>query len=371
MPLTFPRNLERLRGEAMNISVISFTLSGIRLSQRLAKVWNGEKLELFTKCTAYADENAAYPVQYVEESISRWAGKQIQERNILLFIGACGIAVRSIAPHLTDKMHDSPVLVMDEKGEYVIPILSGHLGGANEIAMEIARAIGAEPVITTATDINHRFAVDLFAKRNGLFVVNREGIAKVSSKVLTGKDITISIEPGHIREGCGLPEGVHAVPYPPERFVDIVVTSEEKNFDTAILLRPKEHVIGMGCRRGKEADQIEALIQHSMKELHIRTEQLLALASIDCKKDEQGFLSWSRKNHVPFITYTAEQLKDLKGEFKASTFVLAATGVDNVCERAALKGCGNSGKLIYGKHAEDGMTIAIAKREWSVRFDEE
>lgn len=355
----------------MNISVISFTLSGISLSQRLANAWSGEELELFTKCTACDDENTGAPVQYVEESTEEWVGKQMQERNILLFIGACGIAVRSIAPHLTDKMHDSPVLVMDEKGEYVIPILSGHLGGANEIAMKVARKIGAEPVITTATDINHKFAVDLFAKRNGLFVVNREGIAKVSAKVLVGKDITISIETGHIREGCRLPEGVHVVPYPPEQFVDIVVTAEEKNFDSAILLRPKEYVIGMGCRREKEADKIEALILRSMEELGIRTEQLLVLASIDCKKDEQGFLSWSRKNHLPFFTYTAEQLRDLKGEFQASPFVLATTGVDNVCERAALKGCGNSGKIIYGKHAEDGMTIAIAKREWSVRFDEE
>lgn len=370
----------------MNISAISFTRNGIRLSERLAgsleNLWKKEcadpqrnmeldNIMLFTKCTAYADENAAHPVQYVAESTGEWAGKQMREKNILLFIGACGIAVRSIAPYLTDKMHDSPVLVMDENGEYVIPILSGHLGGANEIAMEIAGAVGAKPVITTATDINHKFAVDLFAERNGLFVVNKEGIAKVSSKVLAGKDITISIEPVHICEGCRLPEGVHMVSYPPEQFVDIVVTSEEKKFDTAILLRPKEYVIGMGCRRGKEVDKIEALILHSMEESDIRMEQILALASIDCKKDEQGFLSWSRKNHLPFITYTVEQLRDLKGEFQASPFVMATTGVDNVCERAALKGCGNGGKLIYGKHAEDGMTIAIAKREWGVRFDEE
>ena len=370
----------------MNISVISFTLSGIRFSQKLAdsleNSWKREyaglqrnivvdDIILFTKCSAWSDAETIFSAQYVEESISEWAGKQMQEKNILLFIGACGIAVRSIAPHLTDKMHDSPVLVMDEKGEYVIPILSGHLGGANEIAVEIAGTIGAAPVITTATDINRKFPVDLFAKRNGLFVVNKEGIAQVSSKILAGKDITISIESGHIREGCRLPEGVHMVSYPPEQFVDIVVTAEEKNFDTAVLLRPKEYVIGMGCRREKEADKIEALILRSMKELDIRTEQLLALASIDCKKDEQGFLSWRRKNNLPFFTYTAEQLKDLKGEFQASPFVLATTGVDNVCERAALKGCGDGGKLIYGKHAEDGMTIAIAKREWSVRFDEE
>ena len=105
-------------------------------------------------------------IRYVEEGMGEWAGKQMAEKHTLLFIGACGIAVRAIAPYITDKLHDSAVLVMDEGGNYIIPILSGHVGGANEIAVKIAVEIGAVPVITTATDINGKFAVDLFAKRN-------------------------------------------------------------------------------------------------------------------------------------------------------------------------------------------------------------
>lgn len=362
----------------MNISVISFTENGMRMSKRLADSWENshksvgwERLVLYTKCKVVFDDETIYPVRFVEQSVEEWVREQMQENNVMLFIGACGIAVRAIAPSLTDKLHDSPVLVMDEKGEYVIPILSGHFGGANEIAMCIAGVTGATPVITTATDLNHKFAVDLFAKKNDLAIVNKEGIAKVSSKVLAGKDITISIETGHLSGSRRPPEGVHMVSYPPGNPVDILITTEKKEFDTAILLKPKEYVIGMGCKRGKEAEKIEDLILRSLQEACIGTDQLLALASIDRKREEQGFLSWSRKHRVPFITYTSEQLQKVEGEFQASAFVLEKMGVDNVCERAALKACGSGGRIVYGKHAEDGMTIAIAKREWGVTFDEE
>lgn len=355
----------------MSLSVVSFTEKGIDLSYRIAKVWNGEDVFVFTKCSTVEKKDTVKQIQFVEQSIGEWAREQMKEKNILLFIGACGIAVRAIAPCLTDKLHDSPVLVMDERGEYVIPILSGHVGAANEIALHLAISMGVKAVITTATDINGKFSVDLFAKKNGLYIVNKDGIVKVSSKVLAGKDISMSIELKHITDKIKMPEGIHLVPYPPEEFVDVVITTEEQAFDTLIHLKPKEYVIGMGCMRGKEAKKIEALIQKSLEEAGILKNQIFALASIDRKKDEEGLLAWSRKANIPFHTYTAEQLHKVEGSFQSSSFVKEQVGVDNVCERAALKACGSEGKLIYGKHAEDGMTIALAKREWRIVFDEE
>lgn len=112
----------------------------------------------------------------VQESVSVWAGEQMAAHHALVFVGACGIAVRAIAPWITDKLHDSPVLVMDEQGQYVIPLLSGHVGGANELAVRLAEELGAVPVITTATDLHGSFAVDLFAKRNDLWIHNRRGL---------------------------------------------------------------------------------------------------------------------------------------------------------------------------------------------------
>lgn len=377
----------------ITLSIISFTENGKRLSGTIAEKLEKKRLEeespekkmevrLYTKCGACAGGDAGPSVDsrilFVPVSVSDWAWERMQEKSALLFIGACGIAVRAIAPSLTDKLHDVPVLVMDEKGAYVIPILAGHMGGANELAAYLAEKTGAEPVITTATDIDHKFAVDLFAKRNCLFIANKDGIVKVSSKTLAGKEITISAEPmeeavraasydgmetdSGVAQDC-LPEGVRLVPYPPAGFVDVVVTSEERVFDASVILKPKEYVIGMGCKKGKEAEEIEAFITKKTGELGIAATQIYALASIFQKRGEPGLLAWCRKEGVPFLTYTAKELQEIEGDFTASDFVREQMDVDNVCERAALKACGEGGELLIAKCAENGMTIAVARRK--------
>ncbi|MGN0349308.1 MAG: cobalt-precorrin 5A hydrolase [Roseburia sp.] len=363
----------------MKLCIISFTKNGMRLSEKVAEEIKradvtipSQQIEtaLFTKCKECM-ETEKEGISFAEKSIGEWTKEQMKKRNALLFIGACGIAVRAIAPNIADKLHDSPVLVMDERGKYVIPILSGHIGGANELAVFIAKKTGAEPVITTATDINGAFAVDVFAKKNRLFVVNKDGIAKVSSKVLSGQTITLSIESGHYAKDCRLPKGIQLVEYPPMRQVDLVISSEKREFEAMLLLRPMEYVIGMGCKRGKPEEKIEGFIREHLEKFGILPDQVAGLASIDVKKDERGLLAWSRKEKIPFVTYTAEELSRVNGDFRRSDFVKEKVGVDNVCERAALKMCEPEGQLVYQKCAKDGMTIAIARREWSVNFDEE
>ncbi len=351
----------------MSLSVISFTENGLALSGKVRETFTAEEVNLFTKCS-FARESAE--AVYVEESTGQWAGKQMEEGNALLFIGACGIAVRAVAPWIKDKLHDSPVLVMDEMGHFVIPVLSGHMGGANELAERISKVMGAVPVITTATDLNRKFAVDLFAKRNHLAIADREGIAKISSKILAGEKVTVSVEYGHLRSSADVPEELCLREYPPQSPVDILIDAEGQG-ECLIHLFPKEYVIGMGCRKGKEPEEIAEFIRRCLKKNGIAAEQVYALASIDIKKEEQGFLSWSRKEKVPFYTYSAGELLRVEGEFHGSEFVKKQTGVDNVCERAALRVCAGRGKLLQEKQAEHGMTLAIAKREWSVSFDGE
>ncbi len=356
----------------MGIKIISFTEKGIGLSKRVAEVLGNENVEVFTKCSAAKDLNTRSMVRYVEESIGEWARKQMEEMHTLLFIGACGIAVRAIAPCITDKLHDSAVLVMDEGGACIIPILSGHVGGANEIAVKIATEIGAIPVITTATDINGKFAVDLFAKRNGLHIKNKDGIVMVSSKVLAGKGIRVAVEQGHLVEHVSMPEGIvlSELQTIADQTADIVITTKEQVKGTLLTLNPREYIVGIGCKRGKEEEKINQFILKNLDKIGISTEQIMAVVSIDKKKDEAGLIAWCRKQRIPFWTYTAEQLQQMMGDFSASDFVKEQVGVDNVCERAALRACEYGGTLIYKKHAEDGMTIAIAKREWRIEFDE-
>lgn len=356
----------------MQISIISFTKNGIGLSQRITEHSLWEEIGRYTKYKEDVKkvDTAKDRIIYVSQGISEWAGEQMREKNILLFIGACGIAVRAVAPHLTDKLCDSPVLVMDEQGRFVIPLLSGHVGGANEIAIVLAEMLQATPVITTATDVNHKLSVDLFAKKNRLCIANKDGIAKISSQILDGKVIAVAIESGHWNIHEELPDQIKIVDYPPKEPVNVVISSEKRSFDTELMLIPKEYVIGIGCKKGKDEEKLLAWIQKNLRQCGIKPEQIYAMASIDRKKDEKGLLAISQKERIPFFTYSAEELERVQGSFTESEFVKKTVGVSNVCERAALLACGKDGGLVYEKHAEDGMTIAIAKKKWSVSFDE-
>ena len=438
----------------MKVSIISFTLKGIELSLKIKKAFSGdteEELCLYTKCShaekslterKLTEKNLAEKdlvesgLSYVEQPLTEWTGEQMKKRRSLLFIGACGIAVRAIAPFLTDKLNDVPVLVMDEQGHFVIPVLAGHVGGANELAVSLAERMGSTPVITTATDLNHCFAVDLFARRNALHIVNKDGIAKVSSRILAGEEVTMAVEEGHFREEAqtlrgrrvsrktNIPDGIRLVSCIPEFHTDIPIVmteviedipaasteltmnvpavSAESTTDAPVAfsessagipgvtespvdilvapasygqgrlltLRPKEYVIGIGCKRGKAAEQINQFVNRVLKESGISMEQVAAFVSIDRKKDEEGILWMSSHYGIPFVTYSAEELQQVEGTFHASEFVKSQVGVDNVCERAALRFSGPDGILITGKQAEDGITAAIVKRIWSVSFDE-
>lgn len=385
----------------MKLAIISFTENGIKLSQTVAKRLSGRKVMLYTKCSRYTAEDLK--VQRVKESLQVWTAQRMAEGDALLFIGACGIAVRAIAPNLTDKLHDVPVLVMDEEGQYVIPILSGHVGGANELARELADLMDACPVITTATDVQKKFAVDLFAKRNHLEIMNKDGIAKVSAKALAGEQLTIAIRAKNIEcyhpkfcevreedfteaenqllreanmhkhdwEVGGVEPPLRLVPYVKNQQIDIVVSETPDNKYALIWLRPKRYVVGMGCRKNKATEELLAFYQETLEQAMVEPGEVYALASIDKKKDEPGLLAISERMRIPFFTYTAEELNRVGACVHSSEFVKAQVGVDNVCERAAFAGCGVSGWLIYEKHAFDGMTIAIAERNWSVILDEE
>lgn len=382
------------------LSIISFTEKGAHLSLKLLDMLSeeGENAWLYTKCSKYRDGSINKRLRYVYSNTDEWAKVQMSAKNELLFIGACGIAVRAIAPWVANKLYDSPVLVMDELGTYVIPILSGHVGGANEIAAKIGEMTGSIPVITTATDLNKSFAVDIFAKKNYLYIENKDGIARVSSKILRGEKISMAIEQlGHaisepetleteenktekvetVKAGKQAEQDnrftnqIEIVDFPPKQPIDVIITSQKQDYNASLILRPKEYVLGMGCKRDKEPEKIAGYIDQTLTALGISKNQVYAICSIDKKRDEAGFLQWSSLERIPFITYSAEELEDVEGDFEVSQFVKSQVGVDNVCERAALKGCGEGGELVYRKHASDGMTIAVAKRDWRVSFDYE
>jgi cobalt-precorrin 5A hydrolase len=259
-------------------------------------------------------------------------------------VGAVGIAVRAISGLPKDKLSDCPVIVIDDNGQFVIPILSGHVGGANKLAATIAELIGAIPVITTSTDINDAFSVDFFAAENNMNIANREGIKKVSVKALEDRKITLSIKD-----------------FPPKEKVDVIV-ADETDAEYSLLLKPRKYTVGLGMKKGKDKEEVEAFVRDTLDENGIDIKDVYAFCTIDLKEDEEAITFLRDKYRIPVLSFDKDILNKARGDFEASEFVLKTVGVDNVCERAAIVGAGASAELVSGKHVKDGMTLAIAKR---------
>lgn len=267
------------------------------------------------------------------QSVMAWAAEAFAGCDALLFIGAAGIAVRAIAPHVRSKTTDPAVLVMDELGRHVIPILSGHIGGANELALDIARRTGAEPVITTATDINGVPAIDTWAVRSNCAIENAGAIKAVSAQALAGGEVGVMITERKLR--------------PP--------------FPTTLMLRPRTLILGAGCRRNVDADAFERNVLDFLDKCGVSLLSVRALASIDRKADEPALIRFAGRYGLPFLTYTASELGAVEGEFAHSDYVQRTVGVGCVCERAAI--CAGAPRLLRGKTVYDGVTLALAGDE--------
>ena len=351
----------------MKLAAICFTNNGIKVLKRLGalSLFKDDNLALYSKCSFAEDCEG---IMHVSESLNEWTEKNFRDNDALIFVGATGIAVRAIAPFMRDKLTDIPVIVIDENAAFVIPVLSGHVGGANELSEKIANGLNAQAVITTATDINDKFAVDVFAKKNSLFIVNKDGIKDVSSKVLAGQEILLSAPKGKVDEEK-LPEGVKLTDYPPSK-ADILITSNRDLDKANIILRPREYILGIGCKKDKDFEEILSFLSECLKEAGIDFNDLYAIASIDLKKDEEALNKLSGYLKIPFKTYSADELNAVRGVFSSSDFVKETTGVDNVCERADLLCAGEDGKLVFEKKAGGGVTVAFAKRDWGIVFYE-
>lgn len=277
----------------------------------------------------------------------------------LIFIGACGIAVREIAPYLASKKTDPAVLCIDEKMQFVIPLLSGHIGGANDLARRLAAALGASAVITTATDVNGKFAADAWAAKNECVISSMLLAKKVAAEILERDVPLVSDFPIKGVLPGGIVEKTHGA-------LGIVIGYRTKEpFAETLRLTPKVLHVGIGCRRGTAQETIEAAVAAVLSAHQLDPSAVKGVYSIDLKRQEAGLLAACAKHNWPTVFYTAEELRSIPGEFTDSPFVQEMTGVGNVCERAAMRG---AAKLIVKKTAENGVTVAVAAENWEVTF---
>ncbi len=279
-----------------------------------------------------------------DEGVDEWTRSNFAPGNALIFVCATGIAVRALSHLPKDKLSDCPVIVIDDNATFVIPLLSGHAGGANKLATLLADLIGAIPVITTATDVNDAFSVDTFAAENRLRIPDRSAIKKISVKSIEEKKITLSIKD-----------------YPPDETVDIIV-ADDTDRECSLLLKPKKYTVGIGMKKNRDKDDVETFFLRTLKECNIDHSDVYAICTIDVKDDEEAVNNLRDKYRIPVLSFDSALLEKAAGDFSASAFVKDTVGVDNVCERAAVLGAGVRSELVMKKKAEDGMTIAIAKR---------
>lgn len=338
----------------MRITIFSFTHNGAALAASLAKdlVQSGHLCQAFTM-PKYAAE---FHLNVMEQSVKKLTGDFFSTQDALIYIGACGIAVRAIAPFIQDKTTDPCVLSIDEQGRYVISLLSGHIGGGNELAIQTASLIGATPIISTATDLNHRFAVDVFATKNHLKISDMTLAKKISAAILDGEKTGLS---GIIPQGI-LPDELTMNPDEHPRLgICISPFTNQKPYIETLHLIPRQTVLGIGCRKGISPEDMESFVERTLQELCIDPDSLLAIASIDLKEKESCLIALSRKYQIPFHTYDAQTLSHVQGQFSSSEYVKTVTGVDNVCERAALA-CSGADALTLHKTIDSGKTLAIA-----------
>ncbi len=338
------------------LKLISFTEAGGLRASAIT-----EKLD---KRAWLAERSSVRPEDpcYTGLSLSKWTEEAFKNSDAIVFVGACGIAVRSIAPHIRSKASDPAVVVVDDQGRYAISLLSGHMGGANDLAREIAGMLGAEPVITTATDNAGLFAVDEWAKKQGMAICGLTEAKMVSAALLAGKAIGFASD---FKVQGRLPAGLEEKK---EGEIGISITLGEKEpFKTTLRLIPPVVALGIGCRRGTQASAIREAAEAVLKAHGISPLGIGQICSIDLKSSEEGLLTFCDEMKLSLETFSSDALAQAPGRFTASPFVESVTGVDNVCERSAVLGSGG-GELIIKKQVRNGVTVAAARKDYTVRF---
>ena len=286
--------------------------------------------------------------------------KLFQWADALVFVCSCGIAVREIAPHLKNKCTDPAVICTDDSGKFVIPLLSGHVGGANELAKQIAEILCATPVITTATDVNHKFSVDSWAATNG-YTIDDMSVAKAVSAAVLEKSIPLVCD---FPVQSDLPNGVKTGE---KGELGICISWEMKTpFKQTLRLIPSVLHLGIGCRKGTTSQEISDAVNLVLDTNCIDKRAIKCVASVDLKSEEAGLLEYCKENGFLIRFYSPDELQSVKGEFSSSAFVQSITGVDNVCERAAMI---DAERLIVKKTAVNGVTVAIASEKTEVCFE--
>ena len=358
-------------GPKPSIALWAVTPNGLKLAQRLRDRWPTATLfcprRLADRDLSPGANPVVLPFATPFDRLTETVAGQFSRYDGHIFIMATGIVVRSIAPLLNHKTVDPAVVVVDDGGRFAISLTAGHLGGANLLAERTAHCLEATPVITTATDVNGKPAIDLLAGEHGLKIENPSCIKAVNMALLTDSAIRLhdpdgrlgSHLPGAVDFASVTPPGSAAGRDLPSACVWIGDTVCDLPPDT-LVLRPPSLVAGIGCNRHTPRDEIRDLLLQTLEQFALAPNSLTSIASIDIKSDEQGILELAEDMDLSLIFFSKEELDRVDDVPTPSTMVAKHVGVPSVCEAAAILASRN-GPLIVPKHHTKNVTVAIAR----------
>jgi cobalt-precorrin 5A hydrolase len=353
-----------------NVAVWALTPNGVKLA--------GNIRQSLTDADVYVSQNIRETAfgHFAFQTLRETINKQFDQYSGHIFIMSTGIVVRLIAPLLKDKTQDPAVVVVDDGAHHAISLLSGHLGGANELTRQIADIIGARAVITTATDVNQVPAIDVLAREKKLSIENPAAIKTVNMAILKGEKIYVHDPSNYLKSR--LPN------FEPQTFDNsknnLKIEYPDSEFDArpgvfvddiridlppqVLVLRPASLVAGIGCNRNTETDEIKTHLKAVLASANLSISSLQCLASIDVKADEDGLIALGHDLGLPVVFFTRQELNRVQDIENPSTVVEKHVGVKSVCEAAAILAARN-GSLIVPKQTTRNVTVAIARIDFS------
>lgn len=350
----------------MNVAIIAITRNGANLAVKLREGLPDAEIHVLRRFAGGAGKGAVVFVGELKEVVARlW-----REVEGLIFIMATGIVVRLIAPLLEGKEKDPAVVVMDDAGRFAISLLSGHLGGANELACRCAYLTGAREVITTATDANCLPCFDMLAKEEGWAIDDLSRVKTLNALLLEKEEIAVVDPTERVRSFF---HGTGKLVFH-DTFVEalqsqakgcLFVTNRhlppQIQCERLLVLRPRNLVLGIGCNSGTAPDEIEQVVCGQLKRLFLSIRSVRCIGTAEAKREEPGLLAFAEKFSLPVHFYGSDLLNEVEVPSQPSLHAIRAIGASGVAEPAALLAA-EGGHLLLKKIRSGNVTLAIAEK---------
>ncbi|CAH2212012.1 cobalt-precorrin 5A hydrolase [Tepidibacter aestuarii] len=337
-----------------NKAVIALTSNGKNLALNIKK---------YMKCDVYVNNKILCDnTMPVKGKFKEFVGEIFYKYDYLIFIMATGIVVRSICPYIKDKTQDPAIIVMDEKGNNVISLLSGHIGGANEMTIKLSDYLNSNPVITTATDVNNKSALDMIIKKIDAHIDDfKQNVKRVNSYLVEGKKVGIYMEENYdidtrgfvlIKDKNNIKDIDTLIYITNKKYIDI------KHKDI-IKLTPKNIVLSVGCRRDIDSNLMYESFEDFLNKKDIDINSIKVVGSVDLKKYEKAIIDLANKLGVKFEIVSREEILKVEDKFEKSEFVKKSIGVYSVVEPVSYILSGEN--LIANKTKYKGITFGLGR----------